>query len=370
MMQPDKPTILILATRTGGGHLNLALSLREKLEDRYTVVIEDGVFQRGDRFYAFTSRYSVQYLRWQYVLSNLAFISLLVHFVVTLLTWRRLDALLERVQPQLIIVTHAYLSYTTARANERRPQRVPLVFQLTDLGELHMMWFTEKKADAYLAPSEEIARQARRHGIEERRLCVTGRPVRRQFVDIDGYSREETLAALDLRPDLFTLFLQGGALGSARADRSVGDLLRVVHEGIPAQILLAVGKNERVAERYAGIPQVRLIPFTEHIAPYMAAADVIVGKAGASFITEAFMLSKPFLVTSYIPGQETANLRFIEQHHLGWVRTHPADQRSLVAALASDSQMIDDMRPGIQALRAWNVQANAATGSIIDRLLS
>lgn len=366
-MQSEKPTILILATRAGGGHLNLALSLREKLEDRYTVVIEDGVFERGDRFYTFTSRYSVQYLRWQYVLSNLAFISLLVHFVVTLLTWRRLDALLERVQPQLIIVTHAYLSYTTARANERRSQRVPLVFQLTDLGELHMTWFTEKHADAYLAPSDEIAQQARRHGIDQCRLFVTGRPVRRQFVEIEAYSRDETLAALGLRPDILTLFLQGGALGSAGADRSISALL---NRDIPVQIMLAVGKNERIAEHYANIPQVRLIPFIEQIAPYMAAADVIVGKAGASFITEAFMLSKPFLVTSYIPGQETANLRFIEQHRLGWVCTDPAAQKSLIAALASDPRVIDGLQESLQAQRAWNLQVNGAIGSIIDRLLS
>ncbi|HLL77941.1 MAG TPA: glycosyltransferase [Ktedonobacteraceae bacterium] len=366
-MKHEKPTILILATRSGGGHLNLALSLREKLEDRYTVVIEDGVFERGDRFYTFVSRYSMQYLYWQYTLSNNAFIALLIHLVILLLTWRRLNALLERVHPQLIIVTHAYLSYTTARANERRKKRVPLVFQLTDLGELHMTWFTEKHADAYLAPSDEIAKQARRHGIDERRLYVTGRPVRRQFVESEAYSRDEALIALGLRPDLLTLFLQGGALGSAGADRTVSALLNT---DIPVQILLAVGKNEHIAERYANLPRVRLIPFIEQIAPHMAAADVIVGKAGASFITEAFMLAKPFLVTSYIPGQETANLRYIERHRLGWVRLNPAAQRSLVAALASNPQVIDGLRVSLQAQRTWNLQANGAIGPIIDRLLS
>ena len=50
----------------------------------------------------------------------------------------------------------------------------------------------------------------------------------------------------------------------------------------------------------------------------MAAADVIAGKAGASFITEAFILEKPFLVTALIAGQETPSLQFIERHNLGW----------------------------------------------------
>src|SRR5207302_35600 len=158
---------------------------------------------------------------------------------------------IERVQPALIITTHALLSYATARVNERRRERVPLVFQLTDLGRLHMTWFTEKQADAYLAPTREIFSQALDQGIEKNNL-----------------------------------------------------------------------------------------PFTEAIAPYMAAADVIAGKAGASFISEAFMLEKPFLITAFIPGQETPNLQFIEQHNLGWVCLETGAQNELLIKLASNPGMI------------------------------
>lgn len=37
----------------------------------------------------------------------------------------------------------------------------------------------------------------------------------------------------------------------------------------------------------------------------MRAADLIVGKAGASFITEAFMVEKPFIATTFIAGHYT-----------------------------------------------------------------
>ncbi len=362
-----KPTILILATQTGGGHVNLARSLRGMLEDRYNVVIEDGVFKRADRFYGFVSSNVVQYLRWQYTLSNNAFIALLLHRVVAILSRRRLDAILERVQPQLIIVTHAYLSYATARANERRPRRVPLVFQLTDLAQLHLTWFTEKRADAYLAPSREIFEQACRHGIDGARLFLTGRPVRGQFIDISSYTRVALLTSLGLDPSLLTLFLQRGAMGPASVDRRIELLLGA---GVPLQIVLATGQNEHMIAQYATSQQVRPIPFTEAIAPYMAAADVIAGKAGASFITEAFMLEKPFLVTDFIPGQETANLRFIEQHNLGWVRADPAAQRALLATLANAPELIAAKLESIQAQRAWNMQAVRAIGPIIDKLLS
>ena len=125
-----------------------------------------------------------------------------------------------------------------------------------------------------------------------------------------------------------------------------------------------------MAARYAGIEQVRTLSFTEMIAPYMAAADVIAGKAGASFISEAFMLEKPFLITAFIPGQEAPNLQFIERHNLGWVCLETSAQNELLAKMTSNSHMIAEKEDSIRAYKAWNMQANQQIGLIIDRLLS
>jgi UDP-N-acetylglucosamine:LPS N-acetylglucosamine transferase len=106
------------------------------------------------------------------------------------------------------------------------------------------------------------------------------------------------------------------------------------------------------------------------IAPYMAAADVIAGKAGASFISEAFMLEKPFLVTAFIPGQETPNLGFIQQHNLGWVCPETTVQTELLIRIASNPGMIAEKMDSIRAYKAWNIQANQHIYPIFDRLLS
>ncbi len=230
-----------------------------------------------------------------------------------------------------------------------------------------MTWFIEKHADAYLAPTREIFAQALAQGIETNRLYLTGRPVRRQFLDASPGRRSEMLAALDFDPDVFTIFLQGGAKGSAGVDRTIESLLGT---DVPTQIMLAAGNNKGMAARYAGIEQVRVLPFTEMIAPHMSAADVIAGKAGASFISEALMLEKPFLVTAFIPGQEAPNLQFIQRHNLGWVCLETTAQKELFASIASNPAMIAEKVDSIRAYKAWNVQANQDIGPIIDRLLS
>jgi UDP-N-acetylglucosamine:LPS N-acetylglucosamine transferase len=367
LVTASKPTILILTTHTGGGHLNLAQSLKDMLDTHYNVIIENPQPDAVDRYYTSVSRHFIKLLDWQFTYTDNEIASLCLQRIVTLFDSKRILSVLKHVQPQLIFTTHALLSYAVARVNEQSQKHVPLVFQLTDLARLHMTWFSEKHADAYLAPTGEIFFQALEQGIDKDRLHLTGRPVRRQFLETSISEKEETLVTLGLDPTVFTIFLQGGAKGSAGVDRTAESILAM---GLPTQIILAVGNNKSMASRYAGIEQVRVLPFTEIIAPYMAAADVIAGKAGASFISEAFMLEKPFLATAFIPGQETPNLQFIERHNLGWVCPEASAQKEFIAKIISNPGMITEKEESIRAYKVSNMQANQHIGPIIDRLLS
>jgi UDP-N-acetylglucosamine:LPS N-acetylglucosamine transferase len=371
-MNEAKPTILILTTHTGGGHMNLAQALKETLETRYQVIILDPQPSFVGHSYTAASRHFVKYLEWFFVLTDIRPVSFCVQRFLALTGRRHFRALIESVQPDLVIATHAMLSYTAARALDRLHKDVedhagiPLVFQLTDLERVNKTWFAEKKADAYLVPTREIFAQALEEGIEQARLHLTGRPIRQQFLEVTPEMRGETLASLGFDPAVFTLFLQGGAMGAAGVDRTIEGVLAA---GKPVQIILASGSNNGLVEHYAGNKQVRVLPFNERIAPYMAAVDVIAGKAGASFISEAFILEKPFLVTSFIPGQETPNLHFIEQHNLGWVCPRATEQIDLLLRLADNPALIAEKVDSIRAYRVWNIQANQHILSTIDSLL-
>ena len=366
-MKGSRPTILILTTRTGGGHLNLAQSLKDILDTHYNVIIANPQSDSVERNYTLAMRHGTKLLEWQFNISDNAFISYCTQQVVRLLDHGRIFNLIQDTQPQLIITTHALLSYACARANEKVREHIPLVFQLTDLGRLHKTWFLEKHADAYLAPTNEIFAQTLKQSIAKDRLYLTGRPVRHQFIETSVYRKDETLATLDFDPTVFTIFLQGGARGSGGINQTIE---AVLSPEVPVQIILAVGNNDAMASRYTGIDKVRVLPFTEAIAPYMAASDIIAGKAGASFISEAFMLEKPFIATACIPGQETPNLQFIQQHNLGWVCLETRTQKELISSLVKNPAVIIEKERSICAYKAWNVRANQHIVPIIDRLLS
>ncbi len=365
-MQLSRPQILILTTHTGGGHINLAQSLKEMLGSKYQVDIADPYPNLMQQYYSTLSRYFMWFWDFQYTLMDNDVGAWLVHSVLTFFVKKRIAALLMQTQPQLIISTHPLLSYEIARVNQRLSRRIPLVFQLTDLEQTHTAWFTEKYADAYLAPTNEICVQAEQHGISAQRLHVTGRPVRRQFLQQELATKTELLPTLGLDPTRFTIFLQGGAKGSAGIERTVKNFLDA---DISTQIILAVGNNKVLAEHFANVARLSVLPFTPNIAPYMAVSDLIAGKAGASFLSEAFTLEKPCLITSYIPGQETPNLRFLQRHDLGWVCLDMQDQQELVNKITSNPTLLAEKVESIQTYKAWNIQANQAIYDIVDGLI-
>jgi len=365
-VQPSRPKILIITTHTGGGHINLAQSLKEMLGSKYQVDIADPYPDLMHQYYSTLSRYFMWFWDFQYTLMDNALGAWLVHSVLTFSIKKRLAALLARTQPQLIISTHPLLSYEIARVNERLNTKIPLVFQLTDLEQTHMAWFSEKHADAYLAPTDEICVQAEKQGIATQHLHVTGRPVRRQFLQQGLPTKTELLPTLGLDPTRFTIFLQGGAKGSAGIDRTVKNFLAA---NTPTQIILAVGNNKALAAHFANVEHLSVLPFTANIAPYMAASDLIAGKAGASFLSEAFTLEKPCLITSYIPGQETPNLSFLQRHNLGWVCLDLRDQQQLINKIASNPAMLAEKVESIRTYRTWNLQANQAIYDIVDGLI-
>src|SRR5579875_2649070 len=310
--------ILIITSRTGGGHMNLALSLKDMLGARFSIDIVDPFPPVVDRYYAGLSRDFLTLWDWQYKYTDNEFASLWLHKGLALLSQKRLTSLIEQAAPQLIVSTHALLSYVVASANRQTGMRIPLAFQLTDLECVHSTWFSEKFADAYLTPTREIFAQARARGIEQGRLHITGRPVRKQFLQTyDSACRTETLTRLGLSPEAFTVFLQGGAKGSARIERTISSIFAAGSASAPIQIILAAGTNNTIISRFSAL----------------------------------------------------SNLRVIERYNLGWTCLDAGGQQQLLTRIVQNPHLIAEKVSSIQSYKQWNMSANASIPSVFNRLL-
>lgn len=380
--------ILILTSKTGGGHVSLAEALQDLLmedallrageSEQHTtmpaITISDPQPRLFHEHYRVVSRYALWLWAAEFQFLNTTGRALLAHRIFTTLVHRQLLDVLDSVQPDLIITTYPFLTYEVRRVLEKRSSRVPLVSLFSDANGVHATWLTERGATASLATTRETYEQALSVGFVPERLHLVGWPVRAQFARASRFTsemRRELLAQLHLVPDRFTLFLQGGSEGAAHVARTIENIQAVSGLIGKMQIILAAGTNRTLHERYKkGAHNLAVLPYTREIAPFMAASDVIMGKVGPNMLFESIMLGKPFIATAYIPGQEHANLAFVQRHGLGWVALRPQEQHALLTSLVRDPDQLHAMSTTINAYRSWNTEATMRIGPLLRSLLA
>jgi UDP-N-acetylglucosamine:LPS N-acetylglucosamine transferase len=359
-------TILILTSKTGGGHISLAESLRDRLADAYTIELLDPQLPIFHWHYRMVSRYALWLWAAEFQLFDRPWWALQAHRAFTSTVAKPLDAAIKRIQPDLIITTYPFLSYEVIQELKKLGLEIPFIMLFADPNLVHGSWLTERRADATLAPTRETYAQALSANFDPARLYQVGWPVREQFYRVDGSQRAEMLERLGLNATSFTIFLQGGGEGAARFGRMVEHVLGIDRN---LQVILATGTNHALQMRFDGVKNLYILPFTKGIAPYMAAADVIMGKAGPNTLFEAITLGKPFIATSYIPGQEEPNLEFIRRHELGWVAIKAEQQEILLKKLLASPSELETVVANVVAYRQWNAEGVDRIVPIIEGLL-
>lgn len=385
----SQKNILILTSKTGGGHLSLAEALHDVLkEDMQTGDGENEEDTKGEKapaisivdpqpslfqqHYRLVSRYALWLWAAEFQFFDTPERALLAHRIFARLVRRQLHALLDTVKPDLILTTYPFLTYEVMRVLAQRSSTMPLVSLFSDANGLHATWLTERRVAAAFATTHENYEQALATGFAPERLHLVGWPVRAQFSQAFQSGRDaqtEKLMQLNLAPNRFTIFLQGGSEGAAHVDRTIENVLAARATQGDLQVILATGTNRALHERYKNVHNLATLSYTKEIATYMAAADVIMGKAGPNILFESVMLGKPFIATAYIPGQEQANLPFIQRHDLGWVALQSEDQHALLNALIHNPAQLRAMAATSNTYRQWNVEANKRIVPILRSLM-
>ena len=294
----------------------------------------------------------------------------------------------EHARPDLVISLFPY--YTLAMQNAIRTDgsRAAATILLADPQDVHAGWLVIKDVDAILAPTRETETQVLGENFARNQVHLVGWPVRKQFLVQGGLlpaqdsrdagslaqpgpKRDAALRALGLQPGRFTVFLQGGGEGAAYIDKTVEAILKVGAQDprFAVQIILATGTNQRLRMQFEGTPGLIALPFTREIARYMALADVVMGKAGPNTLFEATTLGKPFIATTFIPGQESPNLDFIRRHRLGWVALKTPEMAALLYKLTHEPQRMAAQVAAVDAYRRWNLEQQTTLLPDLARLV-
>ncbi len=312
---------------TGGGHRAAAEALRTAMSERYphtyTFALVDVYryytpfpFNRLPELWPLWVHWARPTWKWGYALTNARHSGdALMAFLQR--AWARgLRRLVCGEPADVVVSVHALFSRPVMWAYRRFcKQRPPFVTVVTDLWTTHAFWY-EPRVERCLVPTRAAYERARHFGLRPAQIRLTGLPVHPQF-GRGVPDRSQARYALGLHPTLPLVLLVGGGDG-------VGPVYPIAREldrrAVPLQLVIVAGRNAALrarlsAERWRHPTWV--YPFVNHMAHLMAAADILVTKAGPTTIGEACTVGVPMVLSGAIPGQEDGNVTFVVEGGAG-----------------------------------------------------
>jgi processive 1,2-diacylglycerol beta-glucosyltransferase len=217
--------------------------------------------------------------------------------------------LLEDYQPDITVCTHFLPAEIISRLIEEGRLNCQQAIVVTDF-DVHAQWLVHNY-DRYFVAIDETRAHLQELGVPAEKVIVSGIPV-----DVE-FARPKDKVAMrrkhDLRPEGTMILTSAGGFGVGRIEELMTSLLKLRH---PAQVVAICGRNEELQVHlnvmamalspHTGLT-LKVVGYTTEMDEYMAAADLVVGKAGGLTTSEAMARGLPYVVVSPIPGQEERN---------------------------------------------------------------
>ena len=229
---------------------------------------------------------------------------------------RQADAILDEFQPDLVVGTGGYASYPVVRAAARRG--IP-----TAVHESNAVPGLTTKALARVVDLVMVGfEENRSHYDHPEKVVVTGTPVRGDFF---RYTRKEARAQLGITDERPLLLSYWGSLGAAVMNERMADFIaRECRSGRPFHHIHGAGRDyQKVVDALsaAGVSlerqgDVQVLEYIYDMPTVMAAADLVLCRAGASTISELTAIARPAVLVpspNVTNDHQTKNARVLAQ---------------------------------------------------------
>lgn len=287
--------------------------------------------------------------------------SAIKHNLVTLrnlsVSKKQSNQILDAFKPDLAVGTGGYASFPVLEAAAKRgiptaiheSNAIPglTTKQLAKVVDVVMVGFPPAQ-NAYEQPEK---------------LRVTGTPVRGEFF---VHSRSQARALLGIEQDVPMLLSYFGSLGADVMNERMCDVIeQEIAAGTPYRHVHGAARNyhsmqEVLMKRGVDIssqPKLTLMEYIHDMPLYMAAADVLICRAGASTISELSALGKPSILIpspNVTANHQEKNARVLSDAGAAVLLTEPqADSQSLyqqAQRLLSDKAARERMRTSLLSL--------------------
>lgn len=284
---------------------------------------------------------------------------------------KKAKALIKEYQPDAVIGTGGYVCYPVLTAAHKLG--IPTAVHESNAVPGLTTKLLAKKVDSVMVGFEDSKNAYN----DPSRITVTGTPVRGEFA---AYDKQRAKAELGLDVNTPLVVSVWGSLGAAHMNGIVGDMISLLDTQPKFHLIHSVGTRyyesfmEKLNETTPDYAQ-RGVDVREYIFDMprvMAAADIILCRAGASTLSELAYMGKPVIIVpspNVTNNHQEKNARVLEKAGGAKVLLEGAfDAQTLldmVNALLADASQLDAMSASMRSLAIPD-----ATNKIVDIILS
>lgn len=238
------------------------------------------------------------------------------HNVKTLLNMskskKQANAILDRFRPDLVVGTGGYASFPVVNAAAKRG--IPTAVHESNAVPGLTTKTLSKVVDKVMVGFEE----SRSHYDDPSKVVVTGTPVRSDFF---RYTRKEAREQLGLTDDKPLVLSVWGSLGAKVMNEQIARCIALECEhGTPFHHIHGAGRDyQSVLAALKGVdlaahPEIDVREYIYDMPLVMAAADLVLCRAGASTISEIAAIAKPAVLVpspNVVADHQTKNARVL-----------------------------------------------------------
>ncbi len=361
------PRVLVLSAGFGSGHDAAAAALAEairraggtaRIVDHFRAFVHP-VFERWSRWLYEAMLYRAPAL-WgaAYALGDRLTPSSRLTFDANRLGSARLGRLLRAERPDCVACTHPTPAGALDRLRAQGVATPPYGVVFSDF-TVHAQWI-HPGADAHYAPAEPLREALVARGLPADRVVATGIPVRAVFAA--GCDRLGARAALGLDPNAPVVLVMAGATGRLGRLPAVARVLGALPPAIQAVVI--AGRDADVAARLRAQVgdrgRTRVLGYVDQVRELMAAADVLVTKAGGLSLAEALAAELPIVCFGSLPGHEARNEAFVVGAGAALAAGTEGELAEVLRRLLARPEELEALRAAGQHLRRPHAARDAA----------
>jgi len=221
---------------------------------------------------------------------------------------KKLAGLINKGGYDIAVMPHLFPAECLTSMRKHNMTDIPFVCIATDYACIP--FWEETKPDYYVIPHNDLAEDFYSRNIPKEKLLPFGIPVSDRFKG--KTERSEARSQLDLPDDKPILLMMSGSMGFGGLEEMTRALYSRFDRNV--RIIILCGRNESMKAHlekvFADNPDVIMQPFTDKVALFMDAADIVFTKPGGLTSTEAAVKNVLLVHTPPIPGCETINANF------------------------------------------------------------